>query len=47
MVATAIWKKFEREDERYYKLMEGCLRRSKMDLIDGYGIVKLPKYGWI
>lgn len=47
MVAGAVWRKFERGDDRHYNMMEPCLRRSKADVVDGYGIIKVPKYGWV
>jgi hypothetical protein len=47
IVAGAIWRKFERNDERFYQMAEPCLRRSRGGQISGYGIVKVPKFGWI
>lgn len=46
MVAGSIWRKFERSDERYYKLIEPAVRRGPAGDADGYGIVKVPKAGW-
>ena len=47
MCAGAVWRKFERGDSRWYDLMEPTLRRSRSGQIDGFGIVKAPKAGWI
>jgi hypothetical protein len=47
IVAGAIWRKFERDDERWFLQMEKSLRRSGTGQVDGYGIVKVPKAGWI
>jgi hypothetical protein len=47
MVAGAVWRKFERNDTRWFDLIEPSLRRSRAGNIDGYGIVKVPKAGWI
>jgi hypothetical protein len=46
MVAGAAWRKFERNDDRWYSALEPSLRRSKSGRLDGYGIVKVPKRGW-
>jgi hypothetical protein len=46
LVAGAVWRKFERGDDRWYKQMEPSLRRSRKGDIEGYGIVKVPKAGW-
>jgi hypothetical protein len=43
MVAGAIWRKFERNDDRWYKLLEPSLRKSPTGIVDGYGIIKMPK----
>jgi hypothetical protein len=47
MVAGAVWRKYERNDDRWYKLIEPTLRRSGTGVVDGYGIIKVPKAGWI
>jgi Protein of unknown function (DUF3800) len=46
MVAGAIWRKYERDDSDWYNFVEPTLRRSKTGVIEGYGIVKMPKSGW-
>ena len=47
MISGATWRKFERGDERWFKLMEPSLRRGPAGQIDGYGLVKVPKAGWV
>ena len=47
MIAGAVWRKFERGDERHYNMMEPCLRRSKDEKVDGFGIMRVPKSGWV
>jgi len=47
MVAGAIWRKYERNDERWYGSVEASLRRSPKGDLAGYGIIKLPKRNWI
>ena len=46
MVAGAVWRKFERGDDRWYKLVEPTLRRSRTGNVNGYGIIKVPREGW-
>lgn len=46
MVAGAVWRKFERKDETFYKMLEPSLRRSKDGAINGYGLVKYPTAGF-
>jgi len=46
MVAGAVWRKFERGDDRWYGLLEPSLRRSSTGVLEGYGLVKSPKQGW-
>lgn len=47
MIAGAVWRKFERNDERWFAHCESSFRRSKSGELAGYGIVKVPKKGWI
>lgn len=47
MVAGAVWRNFERNDRRWLDLIEPSLRRSRAGSVDGYGIVKVPKAGWV
>lgn len=46
MVAGAVWRKYERDDSHCYDLVESSLRRSPQGVVDGYGIVKVPRAGW-
>jgi hypothetical protein len=47
MVSGAVWRKYERDDDRWYQAVEASFRRSPSGRLDGYGIVKVPKRGWI
>lgn len=47
LVAGAVWRKFERGDDRWYQHLESSLRRNADGVVDGYGIIKMPKKGWI
>jgi hypothetical protein len=47
LVAGAVWRKFERGDERWFAMIEGSFRCSKAGNIEGYGIVKAPKANWV
>lgn len=47
MVAGAVWRRFERGDTQYYDEIEPTLRRSPTGVVDGHGLVKVPKFGWI
>lgn len=46
LVAGAVWRKFEREDDQWYVLMESSLRRSSLGEVDGFGLIKSPKKTW-
>jgi len=47
MVAGAVWRKFERGDERWFNLLKPSFRCSRIGSIDGYGLVKFPKARWV
>jgi hypothetical protein len=46
MVAGAVWRKYEKGDERWYKALEPSLRKAPNGTPDGYGIIKFPKGTW-
>ena len=46
LVAGAVWRKYERQDERWFSMIEGSLRTSAKGEVNGYGLVKVPKGGW-
>jgi hypothetical protein len=46
MVAGAVWRKYEKGDERWYKALEPSLRKAPNGSVDGYGIIKFPKATW-
>lgn len=47
MVAGAVWRKFERGDSKWYDMIDNSFRRSATGQVDGYGLMKVPKAGWI
>ena len=47
MVAGAVWRKFEKNDDRCYKMLEPSIRKSPSGQIDGFGIVRFPKGKWV
>jgi hypothetical protein len=47
MIAGAVWQKYERKNDAWFKMMEPTLRRSRAGKVDGYGLIKAPKAGWI
>ena len=46
MVAGAVWRKYEKGDDRWYKALEPSLRKAPNGSVDGYGIVKFPTRTW-
>jgi hypothetical protein len=46
MVAGAVWRKFEKNDDFWYRLLEPSVRKSPTGKVDGYGIVRFPKGTW-
>jgi hypothetical protein len=46
MVAGAVWRKYEKGDDRWYKALEPSLRKAPSGTVEGYGIVKFPKATW-
>jgi len=47
MVAGAVWRRCERNDDRWYMVMRESLRRGPAGQVEGYGIIKVPKVGWV
>jgi hypothetical protein len=47
MVAGAVWRRYERADSTYYDMLAPSMRTSRTGTVEGYGIVKVPKHGWI
>lgn len=47
MVAGAVWRMFERKDDKYYKMLEPSMRKSASGVINGYGLVKYPTSGFV
>lgn len=46
MVAGAVWRKYEKGDDYWYKALEPSLRKAHDGRVEGYGIVKFPKGTW-
>ncbi len=46
MVAGAVWRKYEKQDDFFYNLIEPAMRKSPNGVVDGYGIIKFPKGSW-
>jgi hypothetical protein len=47
IVAGAVWRSYERSDPRFLALADKSFRRSRSGQLMGYGIVKVPKTGWV
>lgn len=46
MVAGAVWRKFEKNDDFCYKLLEPSIRKSPSGDVNGYGIIRFPTGTW-
>lgn len=46
LVAGAVWRRFERQDDRSFEALKPSLRTDRTGAIEGYGIIKSPKAGW-
>ena len=47
MVAGAIWRAQSHGDMTWYDLIRSSFRASSAGQIDGYGLVRFPKAGWV
>jgi len=47
IVAGAVWRKFEKGDSRWSDMLIPAFRKARSGAIDGYGLVKYPKEGWV
>lgn len=47
MVAGAVWRKFERQDQKYYDLLLPSLRKGPNGNEAGYGVVRFPTQGFV
>lgn len=43
MVAGAVYRKFSRQDDRFFDLIKNSFRRSPTGKINGYGLIEWPK----
>lgn len=46
MVAGAVGRKYNSNDERYYAKIEPSFRKSPTGAVDGWGIIKFPRQNW-
>ncbi|GLR49916.1 DUF3800 domain-containing protein [Shinella yambaruensis] len=46
MVAGAIWRRFESNDDQWFNAIKDALRASPQGRIDGFGVCRFPKKGW-
>ncbi len=46
MVAGAVWRKYEKGDDFWYRRLEPAIRKSAEGQVEGYGIIKFPKGSW-
>ena len=46
MVAGAVWRKYERRDDKYYEMLKPSLRKDSGGNESGYGLVKFPTAGF-
>lgn len=46
IVAGALWRRFEADDDFWYKRITSAFRTGPDGKVDGYGIARLPKKGW-
>lgn len=46
LVAGAVYRKFERDDGRFFDVIKGTFRTGPKGQIDGFGLIRVPKAGW-
>ena len=46
MVAGAVWRKYERGDNKYYEMLKPSLRKDPQKQA-GFGVVKFPKVSFV
>jgi Protein of unknown function (DUF3800) len=44
MIAGAVWRKFQRGDDRWFNLIEQSFRKAPDGRVDGSGVVRFPKH---
>ena len=47
VVAGAVWRNFEKGDSRWFDMLKPSFRKSRSGSMDGYGLVRFPKEGFI
>ena len=45
MVAGAVWRFYEKNDNRWLDLIKPAFRTDKQGIIDGFGVARFPKRG--
>ena len=43
LIAGAVYRKFARQDERYFDMIKPLFRKGNSGKIDGYGLIQWPK----
>lgn len=43
LIGGAVFRKFARNDDRYFKMIESLFRKSPSGQIEGYGLIIWPK----
>lgn len=46
IVAGAIWRFYEKNDNRWINLIKSAFRTNKQGGIDGFGVARFPKREW-
>jgi len=46
LVAGAVWRAYQKQDTQWFDLVKPTLRRSHTGEVNGYGLVKVPKFNW-
>ena len=47
MVAGAVWRHYERGDSHWFNMVAPTLRTDRGGKTAGFGIIKVPKIGWV
>ncbi len=47
MISGAVWRKYERNDAEWYDFVEPTMRKNTKGVVEGYGLIKMPKNGWV
>jgi len=47
MIGGAVWRRFQKNDLTHFNEIEPTLRRGPLNQINGFGLIKVPKKGWV